>query len=74
MTHELKLIQSTYNFIIDLIACIMKIGVLCSLPFAFIYYMRRAMKSKKNNQNLMKIKRLTNSLLFLICSTTNGAD
>ena len=47
MLPELKLIQSTYNFIIDLLAFLMKIGVLFSLPFAYIYYMWRAMKSEK---------------------------
>lgn len=65
MIPELKLIQSTYNFIIDLIACIMKIGVISSLPFAYMYYMRRAMKSKKNHQNLTKTKKSDNSLLHL---------
>lgn len=47
MTTQLKIIQSIYNFIIDIVACIMKICVILSLPFLFIYYMYKAMANIK---------------------------
>ena len=65
MISELKLIQFIYNTFINLIACLMKIVVIFSLPFAYIYYMWRAVKSKNNHQNLIKIKKSDNSLLHL---------
>ena len=65
MIPELKLIQSIYNIFIDLIACIMRIVVIFSLPVVFTYYMCIAMESRKNHQNLTKTKKSDNSLLHL---------
>lgn len=47
MCNELKVIQSICNLLIDIAACIMKIGVSLSLPFAYIYYMCKALKNEK---------------------------
>lgn len=65
MIPELKLIQPIYNIFIDLIACLIKIVVIFSLPFAYIYYMWIAMESRKKHQNLTKTKKSNNSLLHL---------
>ena len=65
MISELKLIQFIYNTFINLIACLIKIVVIFSFPFAYIYYMWIAMESRKNHQNLMKTKKSNNSLLHL---------
>ncbi len=39
MPQELKLIQTIYNLLIDITACLMKIGVILSLPFMFINFL-----------------------------------
>lgn len=33
-----KIIQTLYNLIIEIAACIMKIGVILSMPVMFVYF------------------------------------
>lgn len=39
------IIQNFYNLAIDMMACLLKLAVIISLPLVFIYYMRHPRKT-----------------------------